>query len=480
MRQLNVLIATLGLILLFGGPAHAYLQSANPLSRFYSSEQAQYGKDQYRQYCSHCHRDDLRGVGNAPALVGDDFLRRWYSVGDLFSITSMAMPADNVHGLTTAEYLNITAYVLQANGLPAGRESLAKDLKVMRAMVLTPDASAKALNEENVAGIRSGSAAPDAFYSEEQAARGEAYFAGACSMCHSTDPNSPTQFDPPTARGYRLGGIRKTTSLAYGSIPEKYRSVGDLFLKIRTTMPGYDGGGLSAKEYVDITAYLLRANGLPAGPAELTDDIAAMKTMALVEKGFERSFNGKDFAGFGFVIGPSCAPRPSGCGQTEPGSTFRVENGTIVSSGKPYGYMYTEKTYQNFTLRFEYRYEPHQWMESDDDFYGNSGYLLFITDHRVWPKSIEVQGRNAAVLAAMGLDAEVKVSVDDEARKRALKPVGQWNAVEIVSRDGQVRSYLNGTLISTISEHEFKEPGHIGFQAEGAEIHWRYIRIKEE
>ena len=443
---------------------------------FYSSEQAQFGEDQYVQYCSQCHGADLKGVGNVPALVGRDFLRRWYSVGDLFSITSMAMPADNAHGLTLAQYLNIVAYVLQANGFAAGKESLAHDVEAMQAMRLNPEGSATPVGGKG----GPAAAAPDAFYTREQAERGAAYFAGACSMCHSTDPSESTQFDPTPARGYRLGGIRKTTSLAYGSIPEKYRSVGDLFTKIRTTMPGYDGGGLSAQTYVDITAYLLRENGLPAGPAELTDDIAAMKTMPLVEKGFERSFNGRDFTGFGFVIGPSCSPRPSGCGQTHPGSTFRVENGTIISSGRPYGYMYTEKTYKDFSLRFEYRYEPHQWMESDADFYGNSGYLLFITDHIVWPKSIEVQGRNAAVLAAMGLDSEVKVSVDDEARKRALRPVGQWNAVEIVSRGGQVRSYLNGTLISTITEHEFREPGHIGFQAEGAEIHWRYIRIRED
>jgi hypothetical protein len=43
-----------------------------------------------------------------------------------------------------------------------------------------------------------------------------------------------------------------------------------------------------------------------------------------------------------------------------------------------------------------------------------------------------------------------------------------------------VRSYLNGTLVSTITEHEFKAPGHIGFQSEGGELHWRNIRIKEE
>ena len=106
--------------------------------------------------------------------------------------------------------------------------------------------------------------------------------------------------------------------------------------------------------------------------------------------------------------------------------------------------------------------------------------MLFITENLVWPKSIEIQGANSNVLTIIPMDTKATYTVDDEARKRAIKPVGQWNSVEIVSQDGQVRSYLNGTLISIISEHEFKEPGYIGFQSEGAKIYWRNIRIKDE
>ena len=473
MDRLSLTVIIPILFLSMVGSGQALGQSGGQAGGVYTVAQAERGKEQYEQYCGQCHRPDLKGAGQNPALVGDSFLRRWYSVGDLFSITSMAMPANNVHGLSSEQYLNITAYILQVNGLPAGLYALRDDRTAMHGMVLPGKG-------RTGGGSAGGVSAPGAFYTDEQADRGAAYFAGACGMCHSTDTKEGTLLDPPTVRGYRLGGIRKTTSLAVGTIPEKYRSVGDLFLKIRTTMPGYDGGGLSSRQYLDIVAYLLRANGLPAGPAELPEDIPALKTMALVERGFERLFNGQDFSNFGFVVGVSCTPRPSGCGQTDPGTTFRVENGTIVSSGRPYGYMYTEKQYRDFSLRFEYRYEPHEWMESDDDFYGNSGYLLFINEHRVWPKSIEIQGRNAAVLAAMGLDSVVKASVDDEARKRSLRPIGQWNSVEIVSRNGQVMSYLNGTLVSTVTEHEFKGPGHIGFQAEGATVQWRYIRIREE
>jgi len=66
------------------------------------------------------------------------------------------------------------------------------------------------------------------------------------------------------------------------------------------------------------------------------------------------------------------------------------------------------------------------------------------------------------------------------ARKKAVHPIGEWNTIEIVSKDGQVRSYLNGILVSTVSHHEYTEPGYIGFQSEGAKIYWRNISIKEE
>jgi hypothetical protein len=269
---------------------------------------------------------------------------------------------------------------------------------------------------------------------------------------------------------FRIGGDQFTS---------RWHNAANLFDKMHTTMPAYDAGGLSTQEYVDILAYFLQANGFPAGREELKTDRNLMKNVNL-DKGFKSLFNGTDFTGLKFIIGNNCAPRPDGCGQTEPGTTFRVEDGIIYCSGKPHGYMYTEKKYMNFTLRLDYRYKPYPDTENDEFFYGNSGYLLFITKNQVWPKMIEIQGQNSNVLNAFGVDTKVKATDDPEARKRAIKPVGQWNSIEIVSKDGQVRSYLNGTLISTVSEHEFKEPGYVGFQSEGAEISWRDIRIREE
>jgi hypothetical protein len=67
---------------------------------------------------------------------------------------------------------------------------------------------------------------------------------------------------------------------------------------------------------------------------------------------------------------------------------------------------------------------------------------------------------------------------DSAARAKAVKPVGQFNALEIDVRDGDMVISLNGTVVSTVSDCELTE-GPIGFQSEGAETHWKNIRIRE-
>src|SRR5437867_4061369 len=114
---------------------------------YYSLDQARRGKDLYGKNCSSCHLDTLKGncpgenlneptyvcskVGSAPPIVGATFLQRFYTVGDLYSRVKWTQPADNVAGLSTAENLDITAYLLQASGLSAGAE-LKEDAGAMK------------------------------------------------------------------------------------------------------------------------------------------------------------------------------------------------------------------------------------------------------------------------------------------------------------------------------------------------------------
>jgi mono/diheme cytochrome c family protein len=472
MRGLPLAAFAIVLALPSGTRAQAVPKTARASRSYYTEAQAGRGKQQYAQYCAQCHMANLKGVGTAPALVGDEFLHDYYSVGDLFSKVNVTMPGDNVHGLSTEIYLNIIAYLLQANGLPAGAENLKSDISAMKRM---------ATAERKVAKSATGS--PDGFYTEAQAARGEGYFRGSCSMCHVVDPAQPQNRDTKAPPGRGFGGAVEKVRINLASnesVPARSRSVGSLFNKIRTSMPLYDGGGLSTEEYIDIAAYLLRGNGYPAGKEELKPDVTTLMGMTLPEKGFTTLFNGKDFSGWGFLLGGNCTPRPEGCGQTEPGSTFKIEKGMVVCSGTPLGFMYTQKKYLNFTLRLEYRFAPYEGMESSDEYYGNSGYLIFMQELRVNPDMIEVQGMNLEILDIRPSRKSTVFTVDTEARKSAVHPLGEWNTVEIVSKDGQVWNYLNGILVSQVTHHDYKDPGYIGFQSEDGKISWRNIRIKEE
>ena len=488
----------------------AYTQSRRPANSTnratYSAEQARRGRTLYSQNCSKCHLDNLQGNcpgesvrlsspyvcaprGSAPPLLGDAFLQRWYSAGDLYARIRWSMPADNVGGLSADENLAILAYVLQSNGLAAGRE-LRADATEMKGMVLRPKTESVAAGTKeplNDLGIS------EAYYTEEQASRGKNYYYAACGMCHTAEPNGPNGLNMPhdSGLGWHWGNQWRYAVQAgkqwleansrISGKPQMWDTVADLYNKIRTTQPVYAIDGLSSEEYLGIVAYLLKQNGFPAGKAELTDNINLMRNMTL-EKGFQRLFNGKDLAGWGFVLGANCPPKTEGgCAQTTPGSTFTVNDGILHDSGTPHGYMYPLKKFgPNFTLRAEYRYVPYPGMQEDQDFYGNSGYLLFIDKHDVWPRTLEIQGRTNMEMNINAMDGHATFTFEDELRKKVRNPAGQWNAVEIVSKGNEVWNYLNGTLLSHVSQHDFPSTGYIGFQAESGPIEYRNIRIKPE
>lgn len=57
------------------------------------------------------------------------------------------------------------------------------------------------------------------------------------------------------------------------------RTVASLFRYIRSTMPKSEPGSLTESEYIRVLAYLLKLNGMPAGPTELTTDVEALKLL---------------------------------------------------------------------------------------------------------------------------------------------------------------------------------------------------------
>jgi mono/diheme cytochrome c family protein len=95
----------------------------------------------------------------------------------------------------------------------------------------------------------------DGVYTDAQAVRGELAFGTHCASCH----------------GANLGGTGEAPALAGPQFLSDFDglSVGDLFDRIRTTMPQDNPGSLSRDQLADILAFLLKANGLPSGAKEL-------------------------------------------------------------------------------------------------------------------------------------------------------------------------------------------------------------------
>jgi S-disulfanyl-L-cysteine oxidoreductase SoxD len=110
-------------------PRMAARQKSTALDAVYTSEQASRGEDAYNQQCGTCHMADLSGGEYAPALNAALFEYRWTNktVEDLFRKILTTMPEDNPGTLDNGTCAAIVAYILKANGFPAGVTPLDKD-----------------------------------------------------------------------------------------------------------------------------------------------------------------------------------------------------------------------------------------------------------------------------------------------------------------------------------------------------------------
>lgn len=94
----------------------------------YTAEQAMRGNAAYNTTCAACHRTDLGG-GEARPLVGTKFWESWGedSLDSLYSVVRERMPASNPGSLDDRTALDIVAYILQRNELPAGTTALTRE-----------------------------------------------------------------------------------------------------------------------------------------------------------------------------------------------------------------------------------------------------------------------------------------------------------------------------------------------------------------
>jgi hypothetical protein len=196
---------------------------------------------------------------------------------------------------------------------------------------------------------------------------------------------------------------------------------------------------------------------------------------------FRDLFNGKDLTGW---VNVNTAE-----------DTWRVKDGVLICSGKPIGVMRTDRQYENFILHIEWRH-----MEPG----GNSG--VFVWSNAVpgeknrLPNGVEVQmleldwvklnTRNEVEPPLAYVHGElfgvggVKTVPDNPrgtrsmSRENRCKGRGEWNTYDVVAVDGVIKLAVNGKFVNGISQSTQKK-GYVCLESEGAEIHFRNIRILE-
>ena len=108
----------------------------------------------------------------------------------------------------------------------------------------------------------------DGVYTEAQAKRGATLYSDNCAACHGTDLTGGESAPP-------LAGIPFFAT--WNGL-----TVGDLFERIRTSMPADRPGRLSREQNADILSHVLKVNGFPAGPTELSRQTETLKEIQLV------------------------------------------------------------------------------------------------------------------------------------------------------------------------------------------------------
>jgi len=228
-------------------------------------------------------------------------------------------------------------------------------------------------------------------------------------------------------------------------------------------------------------------------------------------------FNGKDLSGLTTWV--------KGSGRADPQKVFTVRDGILHVSGEGFGYIATDKEYQDYHLLVEFK-----WGKRTDGgkYVRNSGILLHATGpdgnaNGVWMASIECQlaqgcvgdliairGKNAegAVIpvelkseVVLGPDKrprwkkggavrtfpkgqlwwsqhdpEFKELLDTRGRFDVESPLGDWTRVECICRDRRIEIVVNGKKVNECFD-VFPHAGKILLQSEGFEIDFRRFEL---
>ncbi|MGH7155880.1 MAG: c-type cytochrome [Acetobacteraceae bacterium] len=136
LRQIAILLLTL----LLSTPDAARAAAANGQG-YYTKSQADDGQAVFHQQCAICHGDRLQG-GAGPALAGDQFLSvsqyQQITAEYFYDFMSTHMPLTHPGSLTKTQYIDIMAYLLEANGYASGPHQLTARDEELKGIKIEP------------------------------------------------------------------------------------------------------------------------------------------------------------------------------------------------------------------------------------------------------------------------------------------------------------------------------------------------------
>jgi uncharacterized protein len=239
---------------------------------------------------------------------------------------------------------------------------------------------------------------------------------------------------------------------------------------------------------------------LPAWAAPLP--ASAVNAKVDPTAGFVNLFNGQNLNGW-YTYTPSQGKNNDTEGVFKPGNgELKILDVPVTSQNRDFGYVATNAEYSDYVLKFEYKWGTKKFAPRTND-KRDSGFLYHITGaDKVWPTCIESQVQEGDtgdyfLLGGPNFDTETTSNgrtyqAGGQLKKntggRIIKSSTQdflteWNTVEIIVRGASSTHIVNGVVVNRSFNQTLNgkplTSGRIAFQAEGAEITYRNIQIKE-
>lgn len=161
-------------------------------------------------------------------------------------------------------------------------------------------------------------------------------------------------------------------------------------------------------------------------------------------------------------------------------TAWKFKDGILSTSGSPIGYLRTKHSFKNYTLSFEWRWQPNTEKN-------NSGVLVHVSTPGAagpWPKSFEAQLEhgNAGDFWCIGETLQANGESPNNGRRWLRtadpkeKPLGEWNTMTVVCTETEITVSVNG-VVTNQGKNLSANQGAIAFQAEGFPIEIRNVLV---